>query len=189
MDLFETISARRSIRTFTGKKVSKRDLEKIVDAGRLAPSATNRQMWDFVVITRKDTLDHILSHFYASKKYETPASGKFDGTSAIIAVVIDEENQYWREDGSAAAQNMLLAARALGHGSCWIEGQVRPHEAHFKELLSVPEGKGILLMIAFGEPVKWSPSPAKKTLEEVLHWEGYRRSYRLDSSNSPVGQG
>jgi nitroreductase len=175
VDLFETIKARRSIRTFTGKKVSKGDLEKIVDAGRLAPSATNRQMWDFVVITRKETLDHILHHFYASRKYETPASGKFDGTSAIIAVVADGENEYWREDGSAVTQNMLLAARALGHGSCWIEGQVRPHEAHFKELLSVPEDKRILLMIALGEPVKWSPPPAKKTLKEVLHWEEFRK--------------
>jgi nitroreductase len=176
MELFETILNRRSIRNFTGKSILKEDLERIVDAERLAPSATNRQMWDFVVITRKETLGHILHHFYASRKYETPARGKFDGTSAIIAVVVDEENQYWKEDGSAAAQNMLVAARALGYGSCWIEGQVRPHEEHFKELFTVPEHKRILLMIALGEPVTWSPSPAKKTLKEVLHWEEYGKS-------------
>jgi nitroreductase len=175
MELFETIFNRRSIRNFTGKSISKEELKKIVEAGRFAPSATNRQMWDFVAITRKETLDDILHHFYASRKYETPEDGKCDGASAIIAVVVHEENEYWREDGSAAAQNMLLAARALGYGSCWIEGQVRPHEEHFKELLDVPEGKRILLMIALGEPVKWSPSPAKKSLSEVLHWERYKK--------------
>ena len=175
MELFETILNRRSIRNFTGKPIPKEDLERIVDAGRLAPSATNRQMWDFIVITQKETLDHILHHFHASRKYETPESGKFDGTSAIISVVTDEENEYWREDGSSATENILLAARALGYGSCWIEGQVCPQEEHFKDLLAIPEGKRVLLMIGLGESVKWSPSPAKRALERVLHWERYRK--------------
>jgi nitroreductase len=174
MDLFEAVYKRRTIRTFTGKKIPKSDLEKIVDAGRLAPSATNRQMWDFVVVTEKETLDVILHHFYASRKYETFEYGKFDGTSAIIAVIMDEANGFWKEDGSAATMNILLSARALEHGSCWIEGQIRSYEEHFKELLAIPEGKRILLMIALGEPLKWSPSPPKKALSEVLHWEGYK---------------
>lgn len=174
MDLFEAIYARRTIRTFTGKKIPKSDLEKMVDAGRLAPSATNRQMWDFIVITEKEILDDILHHFHAGRKYGTHENGKFDGTSAIIAVVVDRSNEYWREDGAAAAQNILLAARGLGWGSCWIEGQMRPHEKHFKELLDIPERKRILLMIALGEPVKWSLSPPKKSLSEVLHWESYK---------------
>jgi nitroreductase len=175
MDLFDTIHARRTIRTFTGKKIPKSDLEKMVDAGRLAPSATNRQMWDFIVITDKEILDEILHHFHPGREYGTREDGKFDGTSAIIAVVVDESNEYWREDGAAATENILLAASGLRWGSCWIEGQMRPHEEHFKELLGIPEGKRILLMVALGEPVKWSPSPPKKSLSEVLHWERYRK--------------
>jgi nitroreductase len=115
-----------------------------------------------------------LHHFYSSRKYKTYEDGKCDGASAIIAVIMDESNEYWREDGFAATENMLLSARGLGWGSCWIEGQVRPHEDHFKGLLGVPEGKRILLMIALGEPVTWSPSPPKKSLSEVLHWDKYR---------------
>jgi len=176
VDLFEAIYARRTIRTFTGKTIPKSDLEKMVDAGRLAPSATNRQMWDFVVITEKEILDDVLSHFQAGRKYKTYEDGKFDGTSAIIAVIVDGSNEYWREDGAAATQNILLTARGLGWGSCWIEGQMRPHEEHFKELLGIPEGKRILLMVALGEPVKWSPSPPKKSFSEVLHWERYKKS-------------
>jgi nitroreductase len=176
MDIFEAIHSRRTIRTFTGKKIPKADLKKIVDAGRVAPSAVNRQMWDFVVITEKEILNDILHHFYASRKYKTYEDGKCDGASAIIAVVMDESNEYWKEDGSSATENMLLVARGLGWGSCWIEGQVRPHEKHFKELLAIPKEKRILLMIAFGESVKWSPSPLKKSLSEVLHWERYKKA-------------
>lgn len=175
MDLFDAIHSRRTIRTFTGKKIQKSDLEKIVDAGRVAPSAVNRQMWDFIVITEKEILDDISHHFHSGRKYETSEDGKCDGCSAIIAVVMDESNEYWIEDGAAATENMLLAARGLGYGSCWIEGQVRPYEKHFKELLGIPKERRILLMIALGEPVKWSTLPPKKSLSEILHWERYKK--------------
>lgn len=175
MDLFEAVSKRRTIRTFTGKKIPKSDLEKIVDAGRLAPSATNKQMRDFVVITKEEILNDILHHFHAGRKYETYEDGKFDGTSAIIAVAMEESNEFWKEDGSSATMSILLSATVLGYGSCWIEGQIRPHEEHFNKLLGIPEGKRILLMIALGEPVKWSPPPPKRPLSEVLHWGKYKK--------------
>lgn len=167
------IRKRRTIRTFTGKNMPKGDLEKIVDAGRLAPSARNRQTWDFVVITERAVLDQIVGRFHPPRKYDTFEDGNFDGTSAIIAVIMDGSSEYWREDGAAATQNMLLAARDLGWGSCWIEGQMRPHENEFRELLRVPEDKRILLLVALGGPVKWSASPPKKSLSEVLHWGKY----------------
>jgi nitroreductase len=173
MEFFEVIQKRRTIRTFTGKKIPRSDLEKIVDAGRLAPSARNRQTWGFVVITERAVLDQIVSRFQPPRKYDTFEDGKFDGISAIIAVIVRGSSKYWREDGSAAAQNMLLAARDLGWGSCWIEGQMRPHEDDIRELLRVPEEKRILSLIALGEPVKWSAPPPKKSLSEVLHWERY----------------
>jgi nitroreductase len=173
MDVSEAIESRRAIRTFTGKKIPKSDLEKMVDAGRLAPSARNEQRWNFIVVTKEGMLKEIVGHFNPGRKYGTFEDGKFDGISAIIAVVIDASNEYWREDGSAATQNILLIARVLGWGSCWIEGQMRPHEEEFKKLLSVPADKRILLLIALGEPVKWSPPPPRKVLSEVLHGERY----------------
>jgi nitroreductase len=176
MHVSEPIRARRTIRTFSGKKIPKADLEKIVDAGRLAPSARNRQTWDFVAITERAVLDQILSRFHPPRKYDTFEDGSFDGTSAIIAVVVEGSSEYWREDGSAATENMLLTARDLDWGSCWIEGQMCPHEDQLKELLQVPKEKRILLLIALGEPVRWSPSPPKKSLSEVMHWERYGQS-------------
>ena len=170
MNLMEAIRQRRSIRTFTGRKIPKADLKKMVDAARLSPTGMNRQMWDFVVITEREKLDQILKSLPARRTY-TASGGNFDGTSAIIAVVMDGSHKYWIEDGAAATENILLAARGLGWGSCWIEGQMRRQEESLKTLLNVPTEKHILLMVALGEPVSWPPSPPKKALSEVLHWE------------------
>lgn len=141
MDVWDAIESRRAIRTFTGKKNPKSDLEKMVDAGRLAPSARNEQRWDFIIVTQGEVLKQITSHFETRRKFSTENDGKFDGTSAIIAVVLDGSHEYWREDSSAATQNILLTARDLGWGSCWIEGQMRPHEEKFEELLEVPKDR------------------------------------------------
>ncbi|MGB2989796.1 MAG: nitroreductase family protein, partial [Candidatus Zixiibacteriota bacterium] len=89
MELFEVIRKRRTIRTYTGKKIRKGDLERIVDAGRLAPSARNRQTWSFVVITEKAVLDQIVSRFHPPRKYDTFEDCKFEGTSAIIGVIVE----------------------------------------------------------------------------------------------------
>jgi hypothetical protein len=51
----------------------------------------------------------------------------------------------------------MLSTKGLSWGSCWIESDIRPHEDNFKELLGILKGKGMLLMIALGESVKWSP--------------------------------
>jgi nitroreductase len=116
MDVWEAIENRRAIRTFTGKKIPKSDLEKMVDAGRLAPSARNEQRWDFIIVTGGEVLKQITSHFKTRRKFRAEDDGKFDGVSAIIAVVVDESHEYWREDGSAATQNILFTARDLGWG-------------------------------------------------------------------------
>ncbi len=89
----------------------------------------------------------------------------------MIVVVMNPSSKYWLEDGSAAIENMLLAATALGYGSCWLEGNALPHEAEFKSLLNIPEHLKLLTLIPIGIPVKWPETVPKKTLDDVLHWE------------------
>jgi nitroreductase len=161
MDALEAIHRRRSVRRYTGDPIPREDLEKIVDAGRLAASGNNRQPWDFIVVTDRAMIDRL-----------KVAAGWMDKAGAIIAVVLDPSSRWWLEDGSAAVENILIASTALGYGSCWLEGYTLPHEEEFKALLGVPEGKRLLTLVPMGVPAEW-PTVEKKPLEEVIHWEKY----------------
>jgi nitroreductase len=161
MDALEAIRQRRSVRSYTGAPIPREDLETIVDAGRLAATGSNKQPWDFIVVTEREMIDQL-----------KVASQWMDKAGAIIAVVMDPSSRWWVEDGAAAVENMLLAATALGYGSCWLEGYTLPREEEFKALLGIPKEKKLLTLVPIGVPAEW-PTKAKKPLAEVLHWEQY----------------
>ncbi len=161
MDALEAIRRRRSVRKYTGESIQRKDLEKIVDAGRLAASGSNQQPWDFIVITDRTMINQL-----------KVASQWMEKAGAIIAVVMDPSSRWWVEDGAAAIENILIASTALGYGSCWLEGYTLPREEEFKVLLGIPKTKKLLTLIPIGVPVEW-PKKEKKPLAEVLHWEKY----------------
>lgn len=162
MDALEAIRRRRSVRKYTGDPIPREDLEKIVDAGRLAATGGNRQPWDFIVVTDRGMIDKL-----------KVAAGWMEKAGAIIAVVMDPSSRWWVEDGSAAVENMLIASTALGYGSCWLEGYTLPREEEFKALLGIPKKKRLLTLVPIGVPAEW-PEKEKKPLAELLHWETYR---------------
>jgi nitroreductase len=161
MDALEAIRKRRSIRKFTDAAIPKPDLETIIDAGRLAATGSNRQPWDFVVVTARDAV----ARFSAAGSW-------IDQAAAVVAVVMDPQSRWWVEDGAAAIQNMLLAAAALGYGGCWVEGDALPREEQFKQMLGVPQEKRVLAIVPLGVPAE-SPEKKKKPLADVLHWEKF----------------
>lgn len=161
MNALEAIRKRRSIRKYTGEPIPRKDLEKVVDAGRLAATGSNRQPWDFIVVTDRAMIERL-----------KVAAEWMEKAAAIIAVVMDPSSRWWVEDGSAAVENMLIASTALGYGSCWLEGYTLPHEEEFKKLLGVPEEKRLLTLVPIGVPAE-EPTREKKSLQEVLHWERY----------------
>lgn len=161
MDALEAIRKRRSVREYTGAPIPRADLETIIDAGRMAASGYNRQPWDFIVVTNREMIEKLKI-----------AARWMDKAGAIIAVVLDPTAKYWLEDGSAAIENMLIAATSLGYGTCWLEGYTLPLEDEFKALLNVPAEKRLLTLIPVGVPVAW-PQQEKKPLNAVLHWEMY----------------
>lgn len=162
METFEAIRKRRSIRSYTGDAIPKEDLEKIIDAGRLAPSGNNRQPWHFIVVTDKAMIQKLS----VAADWSAQASAK-------IAVAMNTASKYWLEDGSAAVENMLLAATALGYSTCWLEGNALPHEDMIKAWLEIPQDLKLLTLIPVGAPVEPLADKAKKPLNEVLHWEKY----------------
>jgi nitroreductase len=163
MDLFSVIKKRRSCRQFDRKPVRKPDLEKIVDAARLAPSGYNIQPWHFIVVTDPDSIQRI------SKADEWIADA-----GAVILVVMDPtESDFIIEDASSAIVSMLLAATALGYGSCWVEGDVVPFENEFKKSFSIPEELKLFAMVPIGVHSAQVTPKDKKSLTEVLHWDSF----------------
>ena len=162
MDALEAIRKRRSVRKYTGDPIPRKDLEAIVDAGRLAASGSNQQPWEFIVVTKREMIDKL-----------KVASQWMEKAGAIIAVVLNPASRWWLEDGSAAIENILIASTALGYGSCWLEGYTLPLEKEFKALLGIPKEKRLLTLIPIGVPAEW-PTREKKSLAEVIHWETYR---------------
>lgn len=149
------------MRCYSGDPIPRADLEKIVDAGRLAASGYNRQPWDFVVVTDRGMIEQL-----------AVAARWMEQAAAIVAVVMDPSSEWWVEDGSAAVENILLAATALGYGSCWLEGDTRAREELFKSLLGIPAEKRLFTLLPLGVPAEW-PTREKRPLEAVLHWERY----------------
>ena len=162
MDTIEAIQKRRSVREYTGDPIPKADIEKILDAARLAPSGYNQQPWHFIVITDHEfILLHSISGVWSAK------------SAAIIAIVMDPTSEFWVEDGSAAIENILLAATDLGYGSCWLQGSTKPHDEMFKDLLNIPKHLQLLSLVSIGVPAKWPEARNKKPLEAILHWETF----------------
>ena len=161
MDALEAIRTRRSIRRYKNAVIPKNDLETIVDAGRLAATGSNRQPWDFIIVTEKP----VIINFKVSGAW-------IEEASAVIVVVMDPRSRWWIEDGAAAIENMLLASTALGYGSCWVEGDALPHEEMIKSLLGIPSDRRVMALVPIGLPAE-TPQPKKKSLGEILHWEKF----------------
>lgn len=150
MDTFEAILARRSIRRFTAEDVSAEDERALVEAAFAAPSANNARPWHFVVVRDADTRARLARvHRW---------SGLLARAPLVIAVLADARATYWVEDCAAATENILLAATALGLGSCWVgiwEQGPQPcaEEVACLEILgTTPDAHRCLCLVAVGHP-------------------------------------
>ena len=163
MDALEALRTRRSIRKFRPEPVAHEAIEAVVDCGRLAASAINRQPWDFVVVT-DETERRLLA--------EIADYGKFIAEAPVCIVVLCREGDYAVEDGAAATQNMLVAARALGLGTCWVAGHGKSYADGIRKMVGAPDSHIVISLIALGRPDQ-TPQPEKRPLKDVLHWDRF----------------
>jgi nitroreductase len=163
MNAIEVLKTRRAVRVFRREPVPRNFIEDIVDCGRLAATAINIQPWEFVVVTHPDVLSTIA---------KTTDYGKFIADAPVCVVVLCRETKYYLEDGSAATENILLAARAHGLGSCWVAGDKKPYAADICRLVGAPPGYRLVSLVPIGYPAE-TPEKAKRPLSDVLHWEKY----------------
>ena len=160
------LKIRRSVRAFKNKSIPKKKLEEIVDAARYAATARNLQPWEFVVVTQKDQISQLA---------ELGENSKFMAHAAACIAVFTIDTKYFLEDGSAAISNILLAATALGIGSCWIAGDKKPYAGQVNALLNAPAGMKLIGMVALGYPEQRNvfKMMAKRELKDMLHWEQF----------------
>jgi len=162
MDLFEAIEGRASVRRFEPVDVPMEDLQRIVDAGRRAPSGKNVQPREFIIITDRDTLTAL-----------GISQGSVKHASAAVAIVSDGASTYWLEDASASATQMLLAIHALGYASVWVEGTLLKVEDEAKRILGVPADKRLAILLPIGASAAPVPQAEKHPLADITHHNRY----------------
>lgn len=190
MDILEAIQTRRSIREFLPDKIPKEDVEKILNMGRYAPTAGNIQPWKFLLlknITRKEKFKEILIENRLTtyeelkikkenkekiKKGVQEALDKLFKAPLIILLFVDVTTNAITHpvlvlfDGALAAQNIMLAAHALGYGSSF-QTTFFPEQV-VKDFFSIPDHYKFICALPLGKKVNNPDMPEKKPLETFI---------------------
>ena len=168
MDIIDAIKTRKSIRSFLDKPVEETKLNTVLEAGRLAPSAANRQEWRFLVVRDPET-----------RKRVAMAAGrqKFVGEAPIVIVACAEtDNKVMRcgqlsypIDVAIALDHMTLAAVELGLGTCWIGNF---DEQLVNKILGIPDEIRVVQLLPLGYPM--DPSAIEKNrlpVEKIVRYD------------------
>ena len=191
--LFNIIKNRRTARKFKSTPVPKEHMLKILDAARSAPTAGNQQPWKFLVIQDRKKIDRLqkealLWHLDEYKKRRNPTqeepSRNKDAIKKLlenvlsapiyVAVLVDstaKHPNYILYDGTLAAGNLMIAARALGYGTGFFT-TFFPEEK-MRKFFSIPEQYKLICFTPVGVPDKWPETPPKRKLEEMVIFESF----------------
>jgi len=176
LDFFEVVKKRYSEKKgFVRVDIPLKNIEKIVDAGRIAPSALNFQTTEFIIVTERNLIDKISD--VIEKEYLKDAS-------ALILLVSDFNKEYVSEDlkvkyyvhdAAAAMENILLAITAMGYAGCWIDARLRmkDNSDRISQLLGIPDDRKIFGLIPIGKPKEYGVQREKKPFEERVFYNKY----------------
>jgi nitroreductase len=167
MDVFEVIRSRRSIRSYLDRPVEEEKLIQVLDAGRLAPSANNRQEWRFVVVRDKETRQK-LAEAACGQRFVAQAPVVIACCAAESDKIMTCGHPAYAIDVAIAIDHMTLAAAALGLGTCWIGAF---HEDRVREILSIPDSVRVVELLPLGYPKIQPSSPSRKKLDEIVRWD------------------
>ncbi len=168
--LMNLLKSRRSIRRYRPDPVPDEMVEQLLEAGRWAPSASNRQPWQFIVVRdetiRKQVAQHAAYYFVRWAHVEE--------APLLIVLCGDARSRVYRqflhEDIGLAGAQIMLQAKALGLGTCWIGGLDRKAIA---AILQVPEHLEVVGLLTVGFPAEDPPPPPRKPLAEIVHYDVY----------------
>jgi nitroreductase len=199
IDFIDCMKSRRSIRKYSSDLVDKETIEQIIQAGKYAPSAKNTQPWRFIVITNKDMINtlsnevklvirrllkwrfiHRFRHhelreietlqFLFSVSSMTQDSVFFQ--APVVIFIVSEKKGFYDESCACCAQNMMLAAHALGIGSCWVGlGHFIGLNKGLMQTIGVPGKYHIAACLIFGHSEQTSGIPLmRKPCSDVIRW-------------------
>lgn len=171
MNVLEAIKERRSIRQFTHEPMEKETLEKLLDAARWAPTASNQQRWRFVVVTSPSVKELI-------KKF---SPGIFAMPSAFIVICVEKApgaragaEVTYLADCAIAAQNIMLAAYELGIGTCVALSYAK---VAVREILNLPENVEPLFVITLGYAAEDPEPPPRRELSQIAFLDEYGKEW------------
>jgi len=164
MSVIEVIEKRRSIRKYKQTSIPVGDLKKILEAGRLAPSAGNRQAWSFIVVRNP-----------VQKKALVEAAVKrvsiMDAGVIVVALVDAEASPKWGKlDVMIAVENIVLASTSLGYGTCWIGAF---EEEQVKKVLGIPEKLSVVVLLPIGVSDEIPEPRTRKDFSEIFFQDKY----------------
>jgi len=162
MNCVEEILNRRSIRKFKNEPVSEEVINNILEAGRLAPTATNQQPWHFVVARNKQEKEAFI--FSGFNRFVTDADFIVLGVYKKSEVVIEKLSLM---DVTIALQNMVITAKIQGVGSCWMGAF---DEKKLRDTLNLPDDCITVGAVAFGIPNEQPKQPPKKKIDDIVHF-------------------
>ena len=168
----EAIMTRTSIRSFTNRAVSADTIEMLLRAGMAAPTAVNKQPWHFVAITDRAVLDELGGNGRQSQMWqESPLAIAVCGD--MDKALEGPAQAFWVQDCSAATENILLAAHALGLGAVWTGCYPMVERmTNVSQVLNLPDNLVPLCVIVMGYPNE-SPDPKDKWKPENVTYNKF----------------
>ena len=151
--LLEFIKERRSIRQYQEKEIPDNEIDMILEAGRWAPSGSNKQPWEFIVVKDKEKIREI---------EKTASYGKFIKQVPVLIAIVGKPKinpKWYIQDTSLVSMNMMLMAWALKIGTCWI-GTMNREKA--KEILGIEKDDMLLTVLPLGYIKGNVPSPTMR---------------------------
>jgi nitroreductase len=162
MEFFDAVKRRRSVRQYRDAPVGRDVLRQIVAAGVEAPSGCNLQLRQYVIVDDPAVMGRVRTF-----------STALQTAPAMIALLVEPEateyGEFWVQDASAAMENMLLAAVALGYDACWVEGAIRRVEGELREILGVPDHLRVWSLVTVGEAAERPSRPPKPPADRITY--------------------
>lgn len=170
MDVLTALSTRRSVRSYKDKEIEEEKLSRVLEAGRVSPSASNRQEWKFIAVRDKALRERLA---------EAARGQKFVGQAPVVIVTCATESERvmacgqntYTVDLSIATSYMILEAWEQGLGTCWLgaffEDQVR-------KILDIPDNVRAVSMFPLGYPDEVPAQRPRKGIDQVVCYDRYK---------------